>query len=163
MKRAVLVMLGILVFGFAAIQLVPVQRTNPPVLSEPPWDSPQTRELAQRACFDCHSNETVWPAYAYVAPVSWLVAHDTNEGRQYLNFSEWNNGGANSAGEVIEAVAEGQMPMANYVAMHPQARLTAAEKQQLIDGFKASLVGGVGGERGEGGEGGEREGGGDGD
>ena len=71
------VVLVVVLFGL--IQLVPVQRTNPPVVAEPPWDSPETRALAVRACFDCHSNETVWPWYAYVAPVSWLVAHDTDE------------------------------------------------------------------------------------
>ena len=74
-----------------AIQLVPYGRghRNPALRSEPPWDSPATRELARQACFDCHSNETQWPAYASIAPASWLVQHDVDEGRAALNFSEW--------------------------------------------------------------------------
>ena len=67
--RVVLIALGAAVVFFAAIQLVPVKRDNPPVVSEPNWDSPETRALAKRACFDCHSNETTWPWYTYVAPI----------------------------------------------------------------------------------------------
>lgn len=66
-----------------AIQLVPYGRdhSNPPGRTEPSWDSPATRELARRACFDCHSNETEWPAYASIAPASWLAQYDVDEGR----------------------------------------------------------------------------------
>ncbi len=74
------------------IQLIPVDKSNPPVVSEPTWDSPQTRALAKDACFDCHSNETVWPWYAKIAPSSWLLAQDVDEGRSALNFSEWGQG-----------------------------------------------------------------------
>ena len=123
---------------FLLIQLVPVSRTNPPVTSEPAWDSPETRALAKQACFDCHSNETEWPFYAYVAPVSWLVAHDTNEGRAEFNFSEWDKR-RQRPGEMAEAINSGWMPPASFLALHPDARLTDAEKQQLIDGFNASL------------------------
>jgi len=105
-----------LVLGFLAIQLVPVERTNPPVIAEPNWDTPETRVLAQRACFDCHSNETVWPWYSYVAPVSWLVARDTNEGREVLNFSEWGSGGeGREPWEMLEAVESGYMPPQIYL------------------------------------------------
>jgi hypothetical protein len=74
-----------------AIQLVPYGRDhgNPPVTGEPTWDASETRALVKQACFDCHSNETEWPAYASIAPVSWLVQRDVNEGRAVLNFSEW--------------------------------------------------------------------------
>src|SRR5437764_214194 len=84
-----LVVLALVLFGL--MQLVPtgISYTNPPVVSEPNWDSPQTRALAQRACFDCHSNETTWPWYSHVAPVSWLLARDVIEGRSRLNFSTW--------------------------------------------------------------------------
>src|ERR1700674_2739250 len=84
-----LVAIAVVLFGL--IQLVPigVSVTNPPVVSEPNWDSPQTRALAQRACFDCHSNETIWPWYSRVAPVSWLLASDVIQGRSRLNFSTW--------------------------------------------------------------------------
>jgi len=126
--------------GFIAIQLVPVSRANPPVVSEPNWDSPQTKALAERACFDCHSNETKWPAYSYVAPVSWLVAHDVNEGREKLNFSDWANN-SEEGEEMIEAIQKGEMPMPIYLPLHPEASLTAAEQQQLIAGIQATFGG----------------------
>src|SRR5450759_4213368 len=58
---------------------------NPPIVQEPPWDSPQTRALAVRACFDCHSNQTVWPWYDRIPPASWLAVFDTVRGRNRLN------------------------------------------------------------------------------
>ena len=80
------------VTGAVAIQLVPYGRDhdNPPVLADAPWDSARTRELAVRACFDCHSNETHWPWYSNIAPISWLTQNNVKEGRDELNFSEWN-------------------------------------------------------------------------
>lgn len=140
-RTIILVILGIGIAGFAALQLVPIPRTNPPVISEPGWDSPQTRELAQRACFDCHSNETVWPWYSRIAPVSWLVAHDVQEGRDVLNFSDWANvrGEGRSPGEMAEVIAGGWMPPASYVRIHPSAELTPAERDQLIAGLRATL------------------------
>ena len=90
----------IAVFGLLLlIQLVPVWlfQTNPPVVAEPAWNSPQTRTLTQRACFDCHSNETQWPLYSRIAPISWLVTLDVVRGRRQLNFSTW--GIANAGGE----------------------------------------------------------------
>src|SRR5690242_6290427 len=76
---------------FLLIQLVPYGRdhTNPSHNVEPKWDKPATRALARRACFDCHSNKTVWPWYSHVAPVSWLVMKDVVDGRHEMNFSEW--------------------------------------------------------------------------
>ncbi len=121
---------------FVLIQFIPVDKTNPPVLTEPSWDSPQTRELAQRACFDCHSNETVWPWYAKIAPSSWLLYRDVQGGRDRLNFSEWNS--RTRMGEVAEVIDGGEMPPWYYVIMHPDAKLTAAEKQQLIDGLRTT-------------------------
>jgi hypothetical protein len=111
-------------------------------VSEPDWDSPQTRELAQRACFDCHSNETVWPWYSNIAPVSWLVQHDVDEGREYVNFSDWGN--ARELDELGEVVYEGEMPMSNYLLTHPEARLTDAERAALAQGLQATA--GVSGE-----------------
>ena len=122
------------------IQLVPLpgRGTNPAVVSEPKWDSPQTRALVKRACFDCHSNETVWPWYSYVAPISWLVYNDTMEGRSRMNFSDWNSRHP-GAGEITEVIQEGEMPPAIYLPMHPTARLSDAEKQQLITGITNSI------------------------
>ncbi|MFZ0546289.1 MAG: heme-binding domain-containing protein [Candidatus Promineifilaceae bacterium] len=141
-KRIIQVGLIAGVGGFLLIQLIPYGRnhTNPSVTSEPNWDSPQTRDLAQRACFDCHSNETVWPWYSNVAPVSWLAQHDTDEGRQTLNFSTWNEGGkGREPGEAIEAVSRGQMPPPVYLITHGDARLSPAEKQALIEGLRATI------------------------
>jgi hypothetical protein len=123
----------LLVVGFAAIQLVPYGRdhTNPPTVKEPVWDSPRTRELAQSACFDCHSNITAWPWYTSVAPVSWLVQHDVDEGRGKLNFSEWQRPQEVDVREVMEALREGSMPPLQYRLVHSAARLSDQEKQDL--------------------------------
>lgn len=143
--KIISVVIAIPVVLFLGIQLIPVWllQNNPPVVAEPKWDSPQTRELAQRACYDCHSNETVWPWYSRVAPVSWLVTLDTIRGRRNLNFSEWGAAmggeGREDSDEIGEKISNGQMPPASYVALHPQANLTEAEKQQLIAGLEASL------------------------
>lgn len=122
------------------IQLVPYGRShqNPPLRSEPTWDRPETRALAKRACFDCHSNETEWPWYSWVAPVSWLVEHDVVEGREYLNFSEWDRE-QEEADEAPETVAEGEMPPWNYLPVHPEARLTAEERAALIEGLAETI------------------------
>jgi len=117
---------------FVLIQFIPVERTNPPVTANPPWDSPQTKELARRACFDCHSHETKWPWYSYVAPASWLVTKDVNEGRQHFNISVAKMG---EADEAAEAVEKGFMPMSIYLPLHPEAQLTPEEKQALIIGL----------------------------
>jgi hypothetical protein len=143
MIKKILIIGGItLVAIFLLIQLVPFGKdhTNPPVLQEPNWDSPQTRELAKRACFDCHSNETVWPWYSNIAPISWLVYNDTVEGRGRLNFSEWGSGWiGDAAEEAPDVVLEGEMPPLQYLPTHPDARLTDAEKQALATGLQNSL------------------------
>lgn len=132
-------LLLLLVF-FGLIQLVPYGRnhSDPPVVQEPRWDSPQTRELVRRACFDCHSNETVWPWYSNIAPVSWLVQRDVDEGRRKLNFSEWNRP-QGEPGEVVEVVRKGEMPPLFYLLTHPNARLSPAEKEALIRGLENTL------------------------
>lgn len=140
--RTLLILLAILLVGFVALQLVPVPRTNPPVVSEPHWDSPQTADLAERACYDCHSNETVWPWYAYVAPLSFRIASEVNEGREKLNFSDWSDAAGEEAGEteeLTEVLTEGKMPPPPYIAMHPTAKLSAAEMDQLAGGLVATV------------------------
>jgi cytochrome c551/c552 len=139
--RLIPILVAVLIALFLVIQLIPIGKdhTNPAVVSEPNWDSPATRALAVRACFDCHSNETVWPWYSNIAPVSWLVYNDTMEGRSRLNFSDWNRGYQQGMGEITEVIQEGEMPPAIYLPMHPTAQLSAAEKQQLIDGLTNSL------------------------
>lgn len=130
--------LGALVGVFVVMQLVPYGRdhTNPPVKAEPQWTSPEVRAIAVRACFDCHSNETKWPGYSNVAPISWLVQHHVEEGRHELNFSEFDRP-QKHAKDAEEELREGEMPMGGYVAMHGEAKLTDAEKKQLGDAFIA--------------------------
>ena len=125
------------VVGFLAIQLVPYGRdhTNPPVTGEPAWDSPETRATAVVACFDCHSNETVWPWYSNVAPISWLVQKDVDEGRDELNLST----DAADVEEMIETIREGEMPPWQYKPAHPAARLSEREQQELIRGLEATF------------------------
>ncbi len=144
-----LTLIAITILGVIAmallIQLIPYGRahTNPPVVAEPNWASPQTRALAKKACFDCHSNETTWPWYSNVAPMSWLIQHDVDEGRQRLNFSEWGVAQTGRRGretnEVGEVVLRGSMPPGQYLILHPDATLTDQEKQALADGLTASL------------------------
>jgi hypothetical protein len=132
--------LAALVVVFVAIQVVPYGRDheNPPVIEEPLWDSQGTRALAVRACFDCHSNETTWPVYASVAPVSWLVQHDVDEGREYLNFSEWNRP-QEDAHEAGEHTRDGSMPLRPYQLAHAHARLTNQEREALATGLDRTL------------------------
>ncbi len=125
---------------FVALQLLPYgwQRTNPPVVAEPGWDTPRTRELFFRACADCHSNETRWPWYSKVAPVSLLIVKDVEQGRRHLNVSEWQRE-QRHAHEAAEKVREGEMPLPIYLPAHPEARLGAAEKAELIRGLEATF------------------------
>lgn len=155
LRRILLLVLAVLAAGFLLIQVVPYGRAhdNPPVGQEPNWDSPQTRELAVRACYDCHSNTTVWPWYSNIAPVSWLVQHDVDEGREHLNFSTWNQSPAErgeeeegeETEELGEVVQEGEMPPSNYLLTHPEARLTNDERAALAAGLQATAAQTVGG------------------
>jgi mono/diheme cytochrome c family protein len=122
------------------IQLIPFGRNhvNPAAGKEPAWDSPATRTLVRRACYDCHSNETVWPWYSHIAPVSWLLQRDVEGGRRHLNFTEWDQP-QRHAKDVAAQVSQGEMPLWFYLPLHPAARLTAAEKQALLDGAEKSL------------------------
>jgi len=137
MKRPLLITLAALPVLALAIQFVQFERTNPPVVAEPNWDSPRTRDLARRACFDCHSNLTTWPWYSRVAPVSWLVVHHVDEGREHLNFTAVDGG--ERVAKMAKEIREGEMPTADYALMHPEARLSAAEKDSLIRGLERTF------------------------
>jgi mono/diheme cytochrome c family protein len=141
-KRILVLFTVGLVVLFALIQAVPYGRShsNPPVTQEPKWDSTQTRALAQRACFDCHSNLTKWRWYSNIAPVSWLVQRDVDGGRGALNFSEWNKPMDSSAGDVTEAIRGGSMPPWFYVLLHSSAKLSSAEKDALIRGLEVTFA-----------------------
>jgi mono/diheme cytochrome c family protein len=130
----------LVLFGLA--QAVPYghSHTNPPVTMEPKWDSPQTRALAARACFDCHSNLTKWRWYSNVAPASWLVQRDVDGGRSAFNFSEWNRPQAAGAGDLVEAIQGGSMPPWFYTVMHSSANLSTADRDALVRGLQATLA-----------------------
>ena len=193
------VIAGVLVVLFVGIQLIPVNRANPATTSQVQWDSVQTETLARQACMDCHSNETTWPWYSYVAPASWLTYYDVQRGRSEFNLStysssvgqEQSNPFGQSAGDLAyqlgqilaggsqrgpggqfpgggqlptraagqqppgggqfpsgvfgvanrlsEAINNGQMPPATYTLMHPAAKLTDAQRTQLLQGLTATL------------------------
>ncbi len=135
-KKLVKFLLLPLILIFIVIQFIPVDRTNPPVTYKPVWDSQQTEDFARRACFDCHSNETTWPWYSYVAPASLLVGNHVKDGRKHLNFSEPDPGDAE---EMVEEIQAGNMPIAGYVMLHSNAKLTDAEKLEFIKGLKATF------------------------
>jgi mono/diheme cytochrome c family protein len=139
-RRFGLPLIGLLFLAFIAMQLVPYGHNyaNPTIVAEPKWDSAQTQDLFMVACGDCHSNETVWPWYSNVAPVSWMVQHDVEEGRAKLNVSRWGQGEF-EAHEAVETVQEGQMPPAIFLVTHPEARLTPVEQQALIQGLRATF------------------------
>ena len=134
---------GIAVIALLLAQMLPfMQPSNPPVVNEPAWDRPETRALAKRACFDCHSNETVWPWYAKVAPMSWLVVYDVRNGRAKFNFSDWHPG--DMPGTIADKeIRTGKMPLPRYLLLHPEARLTDDEKVQLRAGLLATMTAGA--------------------
>ncbi|HXF68243.1 MAG TPA: heme-binding domain-containing protein [Thermoflexus sp.] len=127
-------------------QLIPAPRTNPPVRTVVQWDPPQAQVLWQRACADCHSNETRWPWYTAIAPASWLVVNHVNAGRQAFNLSEMDLSQlsaaqkARLAEEIAQAIRNGTMPPADYLLMHPEARLNALEKELLIQSLQEMLA-----------------------
>jgi hypothetical protein len=134
MKRWIRLTSIVAAVAFVAIQLYPARRENPPVehaLEAPP----DVAAILRRSCFDCHSNETRWPWYAYVAPVSWLVVGDVEDGRRHLNFSNWSEFSAKKrrtkAEEIVDEIKSGDMPLPKYVRMHGAAKLSASDIEVL--------------------------------
>ena len=115
-------------------QFIPVKRDNPQVMADFNEDA-AVKAIFQRACYDCHSNQTVWPWYSYVAPVSWQVAHDVHEGREHLNFSEWNSYNdrrkEHAREEIREETESGEMPLGLYLVIHSGAKLSEEDKQLI--------------------------------
>jgi hypothetical protein len=126
--------LGLLV-TFLVIQFIPVARTNPPERGQAPAPV-EVQTLLQRACYDCHSNETKWPWYSHIAPASLLIAHDVKEGRQELNFSLWEQNNdrrkAKKLKEIAEQLEKDEMPLWYYLPLHSEATLSAAERELII-------------------------------
>jgi len=138
--KSLVVGLGVMVALFAIVQIIPYGRThtNPPTTSEPVWDTPRTRELAVRACFDCHSNHTRWPWYADVAPLSWAVQLDVENARDVVNFSEWGRTYPLAAYSG-QRTLDGNMPPYKYMMAHPEAKLTPQERAELARGLDATI------------------------
>ena len=133
MLKKILIALAIIVVG---IQFIPVERSNPPVTGK--IDAPSNvLSILKASCFDCHSNETEWPWYSYVAPVSFLVSADVEDGRKRVNFSEWDKYDdekrTKKLDAIIEEVDEGEMPLSKYTLMHPDAKMDQAKIKVLKD------------------------------
>ena len=135
------------------LQLVPYGRdhTNPAVTQDAPWPDGRARELATTACYDCHSNQTRWPPQSFVAPLSWLLTRDVEQGRDQLNFSTWDEDDG-EADDAADAVADASMPPRRYTLVHPDAALSTAERELLVDALEVMAGARSGpGERSEGG------------
>ncbi len=127
-------LMAIMIAGFIGIQYIEVERTNPPVKDD--IEAPlQIKNILKNACYDCHSNETKWPWYSKVAPVSWLIIDDVNEGRKHLNFSEWENLYSRKKDDLKKSIwkelAENEMPPGKYIYLHPGASLEMTQKNVL--------------------------------
>jgi Haem-binding domain len=111
-----------LLLAAVLLQLLPFGRpgANPPVTRDAAWPSGRARELAVAACYDCHSNQTRWPPYGRVAPFSWLLTRDVEQGREKLNFSTWQGQGGD-ARDAAETITEGSMPPRRYLLLHRDA------------------------------------------
>jgi hypothetical protein len=137
-RIGVVVLIAVLVVA----QAIRIEKTNPPVRAEISADQ-AIQPLLRRACYDCHSNETVWPWYSGVAPVSWLVGSDVNEGRRELNFSEWgsysNDVRAHKLNAITKEVQDGDMPPWYYLIMHRNSRLNQQERDQVMNWSAAAL------------------------
>jgi len=124
------------------IQFIPIDRNNPPVAGE--IEAPEAvMAILKRSCYDCHSNETIWPWYSYVAPASWLVAKDVREGREELNFSVWDTYSEKRKNHKIkecgEEVEEGEMPLWFYLPLHPEAELSQDDIDLIVSWSKGAL------------------------
>jgi hypothetical protein len=132
------------VAAFALLQLTNPVHTNPPVKTDfiatlnPP---PEVAGMLRAACYDCHSDATRWPWYSHIAPVSWQVVQDVNEGRRHVNLSEWPAGQPDLAQKKLEHMSDeiddGDMPLAKYTLIHRDARLTAAQRDELTQWLDA--------------------------
>lgn len=121
---------------FLIIQLIPVDRENPYIESNAEIKtSPEVKNILKKSCYDCHSNQTNWPFYSYIAPISWLVSSDVSDGRKHLNFTEWNNLSPEKIvkikSEIEEEISEDEMPLPSYTFIHSDAKLSAEQKNIL--------------------------------
>ncbi|NOX16728.1 MAG: heme-binding domain-containing protein [Chlorobi bacterium] len=128
------IFLYILLFAFIAIQFIHINKTNPKVRTD--LKAPENvKKIIKESCYNCHSNETDWPWYSGVAPVSWFVAADVNDGRKRLNFSEWKIASRSKVKEIkkkiFDEINKGEMPPQRYIYLHPAAEITFNELQAI--------------------------------
>jgi hypothetical protein len=132
--KRLLVVIAIVLVVVIGIQFIPVGRTNPPIHADLKAAA-KVHAILQRSCYNCHSNETRWPWYAHVAPISWMLANDVHEARSHVNFSDWGTLDpslqARRAAEVWDEVKSGDMPLRQYLLIHPDARLSADDKSLI--------------------------------
>lgn len=145
MNRAFKITAALLGIAFICVQFVPVKRTNRLGAGDP--DAPRDVQwVLRRACYDCHSTESRWPIWSYVAPMSWLVVRDVERARAILNFSDWQaypDVQRRTLQSVIGPVtATHRMPLWYYVTLHPDAKLTAQDKARLAEWSKAAASAG---------------------
>src|SRR6218665_2853001 len=128
------------------IQLIRIDKSNP--ASDPASDfitataaTPEVASLLKASCYDCHSNESTYPWYTNIAPVSWWIKHHIDEGRGELNFSEWEGYSwrrkDDKLEECVEMIEEGEMPMSSYTLVHKEAELNAEQKAKLTAFFNS--------------------------
>jgi hypothetical protein len=154
MKRIIKwVILG-LVIAFAALQLVQPAHTNPPVKTDflkATAAPPDVAAMFRTSCYDCHSDETRWPWYSHIAPMSWQVVQDVNHGRRHVNLSEWPDNpdlARKKIGDMSDAIDDGDMPLPKYTLIHKDARLTSQQRDELtkwLDAQASALKSGAGG------------------
>jgi hypothetical protein len=137
------------VFLFLAIQSIRIDKTTEPVNPETDFialtsANSEVAGMLKTACYDCHSNQPTYPWYTNIAPVSWWIKHHIDEGSHHLNFSIWGTYKEkrknHKLDECIEMIEEGEMPMSSYTIMHGEAKLTDAQKMQLVEFFKAQKI-----------------------
>jgi len=127
-----------------AIQFISVDKTNPPVDEALTLKAPaKVMSILKKSCYDCHSNETVWPNYSNVAPVSFFVASHVHNARKAMNLSEWNEIDKETKTRRLEraivTVKNGMMALPSYILGHEEAKLTKQEKIILVTWFENEL------------------------
>jgi Haem-binding domain len=144
MKLLKRIVIGLVVL-FIVIQAIRPAKTNPIVdetqtIQANTKVSSEVSAILERACYDCHSNTTTWPWYSQIAPVSWFLVNDVNDGRKNLSFSNWASYDARKAARKLQAMSEkvekGEMPLKSYLLLHPTAKLSESDKHVLVDWAK---------------------------
>ena len=140
-KKILLWLIGIAAVLFVLIQFIPYGRTshtNPPATNPFQWTNPKAEAIARKSCYDCHSNETRWWWATRIAPFSWVVQHDVDRGRARLNFSDFS--GEPPLAYFRRSITDGRMPQMQYTLIHPNAKLTDAEKRILVNAYRSGLA-----------------------